>query len=376
MDLIRCFACFSVIAVHFFMNAGFPKQPVSGGRMYLMVYYRSFFMCCVPLFLMLSGYLLCHKKPERRYYGRIGRLLFVYCAASLFCLFGYRFLYTHLHGLLGLPAADFQPIPLKSVVLQILGFTADSYAWYVEMYLGLFLMIPFLNILYAGIPSKRGKQLLLLSGVVLSFLPSVINVYNFNQPGWWGDPTLRTGSGELYSFHPLIPGWWTWLYPVTYYFVGCYLREFRVRIRPRTCALLILLTVAASGTYCLWRTAGANYIAGAWNNWNSLFNLVLSLLVFLFFLNLNCRRLPGAVQRILARLSELCFGAYLVSWVWDKLFYPALAARQPVIFLRVHAWILIVPGVFICSMLTSWIIHLLYRLLQMTGARLRKLRGT
>lgn len=47
LDVVRVFAVFSVIAVHYFLNSGFYDNPVIGERMYLMVTIRQFFMICV-----------------------------------------------------------------------------------------------------------------------------------------------------------------------------------------------------------------------------------------------------------------------------------------------------------------------------------------
>ena len=67
-DLIRCVAVFSVISVHFLLNGGFYKQEVCGIPMLVMCMYRSFFMTCVPLFLILTGYLMGRKKLSKGYY--------------------------------------------------------------------------------------------------------------------------------------------------------------------------------------------------------------------------------------------------------------------------------------------------------------------
>ena len=366
LDIVRCAACFGVVAVHFLLNCGFYGEPITGGRMIAMVFYRSAFMYCVPLFMILSGYLLCHKKLEAGFYRRIGRVLFVYCAASLFCLYGYPFLYARLRGLLGLPAQSFAPVGVKEAVLGILGFTAAPYAWYVEMYLGLFLMVPFLNILYSHIPTQRGKRLLLLTGIVLSVLPSIVNIYSFEGAGWWLRPTATDDLSKL------IPAWWTGIYPVTCYFIGCWLREYGLRIKTWQNALLIVLTVAVSGAYSLWRSAGVKFVSGAWTGWNSPFSILLAVLVFAFFVNFDYSRMPNGLKRGFAWASELSLGAYLVSWVFDRLFYPVLAQRQPVVFRRLDACVLIVPLVFACSLLASWLIQLLYRLWRLLLGRLRK----
>ena len=61
-DITRIVAYFSVLGVHFFLNSGFYETPVMGRRMFVMVIMRTFFMICVPLFMILSGYLYSERK--------------------------------------------------------------------------------------------------------------------------------------------------------------------------------------------------------------------------------------------------------------------------------------------------------------------------
>ena len=85
MDIVRCTALFCVVSVHFFLNSGFYDETVSGWRMYLMTMLRTGFMICVPLFMVLSGYLMLHKKAEKSYFMKIGRTLVIYLLASFCC---------------------------------------------------------------------------------------------------------------------------------------------------------------------------------------------------------------------------------------------------------------------------------------------------
>lgn len=59
LDITRIVAFISVVSVHFFLNSSFYDTPVLGKRMYAMTIMRTAFMVCVPLFMILSGYLLC-----------------------------------------------------------------------------------------------------------------------------------------------------------------------------------------------------------------------------------------------------------------------------------------------------------------------------
>ncbi len=365
LDIIRLVACYGVISVHFLLNNGFYDAVLDGGkRLYTMVFLRSLFMYCVPLFMILSGYLLCHKTSSKSYYKRIDHIYYTYAVASLFCVFAYPFLYTHLQAFLGLPDKSFQHYIFRDVLLGILGFSAASYSWYIEMYLGLYLIIPFINHLYMNLDDKKQKQMLLLTAIILTSLPTIINVYNFTVPGWWSNPTNGDINNNLYPLQKIMPAWWTGLYPVTYYLLGCYFREYRIRWKPYKIGLAIVLTVIVSSLFSLWRSNGIVFVREMWNQWNSLFNLVLSSLIFLFFLNIDCSCLPIFIKDLLSKASGLCLGAYLVSWVFDQLFYPMLISRIPLVRDRLEYYCIVVPIVFICSMCVSYLIELSYSYLK------------
>ena len=72
LDLIRCVAAIFVISVHFCLNSGFYELTCSGMRMLIMCILRTAFITCVPLFLMLTGYLMNKKELTISYYKMPG----------------------------------------------------------------------------------------------------------------------------------------------------------------------------------------------------------------------------------------------------------------------------------------------------------------
>ena len=86
LDIIRLFALFCVVGVHYFLNSNFYVTPVAGIKMYVMAIFRSFFIICVPLFIMLTGYLMNKKELSKKYYKGIIKIL-----VGLYILFsGYK----------------------------------------------------------------------------------------------------------------------------------------------------------------------------------------------------------------------------------------------------------------------------------------------
>ncbi len=92
LDVIRITALYCVISVHFFLNNGFYTQPVVGTRMYIMTILRTMFIVCVPLFIMLTGYLMNKKELSIRYYFGITKTIGIYLLAGLACLSYQKFI--------------------------------------------------------------------------------------------------------------------------------------------------------------------------------------------------------------------------------------------------------------------------------------------
>ncbi len=343
MDAIRCFALFCVISVHFFLNSGFYDVSVEGTRMFIMVLMRSGFMVCVPLFILLSGYLMRTRTPSRRYYGKIWKTLGIYILASICCLI-FKRMYL----------GNTDSIP--DMIFAITGFSAAPYSWYVEMYIGLFLLIPYLNILYNNIPTRQQKKTLILILVMLTGIPSVVNIYTDLGLEWWMKPST---SGQYLM---IVPDWWKTVYPLTYYLIGCYLNEYPSGMRKRTIAVIYWIIFAVNGLFNYYRCYPGEFIWGVWQDWESLPILIQTVLVFDFFTKLDMEKLGNKARLVLAKCSDWSFGAYLVSWIFDTYFYGILKNLEPNVRLRLNYFVIIVPVVFICSLVLSGLINGIYRL--------------
>lgn len=340
LDLVRCIAIFEVVSVHFLLNSGFYNEPVAGPLMVAEIYIRAIAITCVPLFMILTGYLF-HGEPTKRYYSKIVPVLLSYVIASIACL-AYVALKNH------------ETIAVAEAIKQILGFHADPYSWYVEMHIGLFLLAPFLNILWNAL-DKTKKTALLFTAFFVSFLPNITNVYVIDSIDWWFNPSSSP------NYNPILPAWWMGLYPVGYFFAGRWLAEFGLPLKRPATILLLLTSIAILALFDFWRSHNVCYIWGAWNSYGS--PLVAAIAILLFWLCMLFKKPRPRIAPILAFVSKASFGAYLLSWIWDQSFYPILAAIEPSIQMRVLWFPAIVVAVFVCSILSSWLMGLLVRLI-------------
>ena len=350
VDIIRCLALFFVVSVHFMLNNGFYKQTVDGGEMFIMTLMRSLFIICVPLFLTLSGYLLRKKELTKRYFKRIFPILLTYVLTSIVCML-YSLLFNH------------EELSFGEAIMKILNFTGAPYSWYIKVYVRLFLLIPFLNILYNRLPSQKWKLGLISISLLICSAPSIEDILDFSFI--FGGPAIKSAR--------IIPVWISYAYPVSYYFVGCYFSEYKIKLRKSLNLLAIAVFVAIFALYSFWRSHNSTFISGTWGEYPSIFSAILSILVFNFIISFNYENFPKKLSYCFMKLSGLCLGAYLVSYIFDSLFYPILIRKVPVMTQRLWFYLIIVPIVYVTSLALSYVLSKIQKLLEIAFAKLLKI---
>ena len=361
-DLIRCVATYSVISVHFLLNSGFYYFPTVGTDMYIMSLMRACFMVCVPLFMILTGYLMWQKKLTKGYYKGLWKTVEIYVLASIACLLFKKYVQG-------------EDVTLQSAVLAILDFSGANYAWYIEMYIGLFLIIPFLNGAYHSFEEtgkersvdaadcgenaediknegKRRKQILVLTMIFMTMLPKILNNFDFVTEGWWLSPSLST------TYTKLIPSFFTGMYPITYYFIGMYLREYGCDLPRLANILLFVLTVFIFGSYNFYRSDGQDFVWGSNSTWGGE-NLITATLLFIFLLHLHPDRWWWPIRKALVQISRVSLGLYLLSWIFDKIIYADFLERVPDVLERWKYYPAVVLTVFACALTASLLMYLL-----------------
>lgn len=344
LDVIRIFAFLCVVSVHFFLNSGFYDNVIKGGPMILMTALRNFFAICVPLFMMLSGYLLKDKTPCKSYYVKILQTLGIYLLASIACA-GYQFLF------------DRESFSAMGSILGIFTFSTAPYSWYIEMYIGLFLIIPFINRMYNGM-TQRWKKRMIAIFLFLTAMPSILNIWQIFNPSWWMEPA----TSRNYDY--LVPDYWTKLYPITYYFIGCYLREYPIKLRASTNLLLIVVVFIIGGAFNAYRSMNHLFVEGIWADYESLFITIQSVLVFNILNRLNLSGVGEKTGVVLKKLSSLTLGAYLCSSIFDDFFYKILKNIEPVMERRLLYFPIMVLVVVACSLALSAILNWIYNLFE------------
>lgn len=329
LDLIRFIAILFIVLLHSFLKGNYYVASMSGLKMFLLTFVKWTTFICVPLFMILTGYLKSNKKVNKEHYSKIVPILIVYVAISVITIL-FKIFYCHNTN-------------YYDLLIGIFNFTTVNYAWYIEMYIGLFLLIPFLNILYKNIGSKRNKKILLLTLIFLTSFPQTMAMLGIDK----------------YSFD-LFPAWWGGMYPIMYYFIGSYIREYKINIKKIVNVGLILATLFLQTFISYYLCQKGDYADHLLFDHNCFPTVIVTTLVFILLYDISIR--GHIIKNTIAKISSLAFSIYLFSYIFDTISINIFKNILKTFNGNIFSLLIISPLVFILSIVASlilkWIIKL------------------
>lgn len=285
-DLIKFIAIFSVIGVHFILNTMDPVRISGTIPEFIYFSYRQIFIVCVPLFMLTTGYLNYKQTISKKYYKKIIPILGIYL------------LYSILSILFRIWVLD-QDIGVIEGTYLILNFRASPYNWYMNMYIGLFLLSPFLNKMVQDISQKQFQWLLLVL-MTLSIFPITLNVF----------PSLLFGKSGI-----VLLNFWITLYPLTYYMTGFYLRFYPLKNK---LGWMIVVAGMLSVITSLYFSVDGN-LSQVTKDYGNIFTFIQSIAVFSLLVNYQNAQLQA--NRFLQFVSRHTLDIYLISFISDQIVY-------------------------------------------------------
>ncbi len=272
-----------VIAGHFFINTPAHDAIFKGLSMFLQGMGRTLFMVNVPLFLLLTGYLNLNKTVNRRYYMGMIAVMVSYLFISVVTILVREF-YLHEHH------------TVIQWVLKITDFSAINYAWYIEMWIGLFLLTPFLNILWKNIATRRHKHILIITLYLLCTLPDMFNRYGVS----------------------LVPGYWELIYPCAFYFIGAYIREYQPTVNTWRLIAFIVGCCLINPVFNAMFVSNHSMIQLVGDG-NGMVGMPLAAATFLLCYKADIKGVLA--KSALASTSKVSLDMYLASYMFDLIYY-------------------------------------------------------
>ena len=292
LDIIRMIAVILVFVTHAiaYREVMDRNQLSFHWTIYMVIHFLS--MACVPLFLLLTGYLNSKKEISKKYYRGIIPILVSYICISVI-------------EIVAMTQYGKREINLLKSIVQILNFTANDYAWYFEMYIGLYLLIPFLNILYDSLKTQKEKYVLVGTLAFLTLIPKICKGFHIGEV--WLDVT---------------PDYWQIIYPVTYFYIGKMIRELSPHLSWGKRLGFLLGALAIPCIFCYIFSTETEYAWYVFNGFESLTNALIAVAIFLMFYDI--KKTVPVIKTVITEISVCSFEMYLFSSCWDKYLYSKL----------------------------------------------------
>lgn len=297
LDITRIIAVLMVIAVHSLGRNGYYEMALNkeaGPLLFIITMLRWLFYACVPVFIIITGYLKKDKKIDKNHYKSIISILIDYLIICIIYIAYHKF-YLNLD------------ITNIETIINIFNFNLMPYAWYLQLYIGLFLIIPFLNIMYNNMPSKKSKEILIITLLLLCGLDSTINplfklIFNVNTN------LISTG------YFPIS-------YPLGLYLLGAYIKEYQPNIKKINniiyLVLILFIQTLITYYYCQGNIFSWSIMAG----YGNILTFIVAGLVFCLFYNIELKKESKTINKITSYLSNCSFSVYLISFFVDSHFY-------------------------------------------------------
>lgn len=346
IDIIKILAVFLVVCIHFFLYSGAYSTPLAAEKWIVPIATRWLAYICVPLFMISTGYLMKNKKLSAGYYKGLIKIIVIYIVISIICMKFNHDTYQ-------------REFTVWTALKGFLEYSNANYGWYVNYYICIFALVPFLNLAFNGLETKGQKLTLVVTVTLITvFARSFFLGFEPNE--------------QIKVFPDYISGMW----PLAYYFTGAFIREYPIKRKLPAKLLTGGILLGA-----LWFITESTYAHTCANNLNKYvffsrhFNdystypvFIIAVCVFLLLCDIKTTNKP--VKFILRQLSGCTFATYLISYVFDNKFYIDFNAKYSDVYDRwLHAYE-IIGKVFICSLICGLVIHNIYNVCEMCIKRL------
>lgn len=295
LDLLRIVSMLLIVFLHSIDHSGVLENAANCGTpMYFYVRF-TYALCqvCVNIYIMLSGYYMVKSK------FRLHKLVNLWMEATF-----YSFVLKLIFMLTG--ADEFSIVSLASCFFPI---TTGRY-WFLTIYVGMYLISPFLNILINAMNKQQhGLLNLLLFGLCSLWVSIHPSIAGMNSGGGWG---------LMWFIVLYITAAWFRLY-------------YAPNHKPLYClsAYLVIPFMIASAQVILERLniGILQSVVSNWFRYDSAPVYLMTIFLFVGFLNIRIKQ--ENISALICRIAPLTFGVYLIHahanvspWSWDVLNLP------------------------------------------------------
>lgn len=282
IDIIKTIAVILIPILHYFLKYGFYNIYYDHHSIIFQLMIRWVSFSCIGLFILSTGYLQCERKLTKKYYQKLKKIIFTF---FIFCII--TIIITN-----GVNLSTF----FKNISYNFL--QCKSYFWYIGMYIGLYLFIPFINIIIEKLEKKQFQNLIIILLIIIA-IPEFINSV----------PALDRVYKYMY-----LPSYWIDMFPIMFYIIGAYIKKYQPKIKPSYLILTLLFITMSISLFSYWYADGKiGMVYGG--GYASIINVIISVTIFLLFYKI--KNVNNILNKMFKWISNRTLEIYLSLVIAD-----------------------------------------------------------
>lgn len=296
IELLRVIATISVVLIHMTMWNFHDPSIMNGSKLAWIAnnIYFTLTRFCVPIFFIISAYLVFNNKSHKNWPERLMRIGAPFLLWSLI-----YFLYDG-----GTDFFDF--------IKKLLTKTTSFHLWFLPAFIGYSLLLPAIKFLLSGEEKDKFKHIVILIFLSSIVLPSVVFFLNVFFGGY--DFLLNLKQFNL-TFPPLL------IYALAY----PYLHK---KVNPIKCLFIYICIVSfnlALNVFISYKLLKPNEF---FYGYSTILVFISSYIFFNAIMSIDFSFAPAFFRKLIILISQCSFGIYLSHWLiflllkeYDLLFF-------------------------------------------------------
>ena len=328
IELLRILSIMGIIVLHYnnpVIGRGITYAKEGGLNFYILYVLESVFACGVDLFMLISGYFMCLSK-KRNLWKPVELIVQVMLFREAIYL-----VKILLHS------ATFS---VKTAVSTLVPAN-----YFVILYCAVYLLSPFVSVLLDGLTVKNFRTLIILSLVLFSLYPTVVDVLGELRHSEY----IGLSSVGMYGSQ-----WgYTLVHFMLMYLIGAWLRRGDSRLHTTKTWKLAVALCADVIVLVIW--ARINDKVGyftertSWSYCNPLI-IIAAILAFLLF-----NRIDLGVNKRINALAEAAFSVFLLHSLFIPYLWIEKFVTSNTLVMLIHILACVVVIYFVC-----WVVHVAY----------------
>ena len=325
IELLRIIAMLLIISFHYVYKSEYVFDKLDYNAFIVKTFY-FFGELGVNLFILITGYFLVNGKFSMK---KLIKLILEVNFYYLFSTFlAYRFNIGSVKNL------DI----FRDYILIFFPSIFDRF-WFITVYMLVYILSPYINILVHNLSKNNYKKLLLILILLWSIIPTIFGI-------------LFNSTETLLYYNRFI-----WL--IVMYLVGAYIRLYSIKFFDKkinaVIASLVSFIIMVVGILVIYKynyafsLLGTREVAYFWGP-NTLPMLVLSVSIFILFINLKINS-----NKIINLLASTTLGIYMIhdgifaGFIWNNIFNTKnhLNGKYPISHIIIATFIIFIFGVIV-----------------------------